>query len=264
MAEKERRVVMVAQHSPRVRARQTAEAFMKGAKAAAREAGINLSTERKTWKPEVTGLRKVQAFEALTASSEAAGKAATPSDKLEEELANVNEGKHSDHLLSKDEMLAENRMGLLLSRDQVLGKVARFLTNKLPAAQRKHAPAVISIYLRHSRNRGDQLTEDGVKLAEAQGKKLMGHLAKYVLGGKFGTEFGEHPLTPAVVLTVSHGGGKTPGQLDWVMEKILKAKMAELGGPVSHAEGLVSIAYGSGKVDYLVLRQRGIMHLHGE
>ncbi len=260
----ERKMLMIIQHSPRVRARQTAEHFMKGFMRETHRKGVSVETRGTLSEGAKSALRERKELEALTTVSEQAGKSPAPADKLEEEIAKVAAGGQSDHLVSKAEMMGENRMGLLLSRDKYLGQVARFL-RRFGASANK--PAVISIYLRHSRNKGDELTEDGKTLAEEQGRRLARHLLKYVFPHESrldrpGTT--EKKIPHAIILTVSHGGGKAPGQLDWAFEGILGKQVKEFGGPVSHAEGLITVAYGDGRTEKLFLRQHGVTHLHAD
>ncbi len=252
------RMLMVAQHSPRLRARQTAERFMKGFANEAHRRGVSIETRATLSGYSKPAGRERLEFEALTEVSKQAGKPPTPADKLEDEIAKVAAGGQSDHLVSRAEMMGENRMGLLLTRDRYIGQVARFLRRFGASADK---PAVVSIYLRHSRNKGDELTDEGAELAEGQGRRLARHLLKYVFEFP-ASKKGAKKIPPAVILTVSHGGGTAPGQLDWAFEGILNKKVSEFGGPVSHAEGLVTVAYGNGRTEKLFLRQHGVTHLH--
>ncbi len=270
-------LVMVARHSPRVRANETADNFMAGFEQEAKKHGIGINFVHGP-KGEVR-LSTRRQLESLTESSAKAGKktqskATTDEEKkknaadLETEVANINAGKTSEFLLSKDEMLASDKMGRLLTHDKLFGKLAARLAKRGNSEVRKESasahvgpngePSLVSIYLRHSRNDGDKLTDDGKALATKQGRELAKHLLENVFSQ------GASKVTPTIVLHVSHGGSaKNPGQLDWVFEKLLGKPVKDFGGQVSHAEGMVKLGYGDGSVKNLYLKQHGVTYLHG-
>ena len=251
-------MLMVARHSPRVRAMETADHFITGFQK-------GLERQRVPLKFMNLGRSKVRLttrsqLEAITTASETAEKGKLSAEELEATLAAINEGKPSEGLLSKAEMLSSSRMGYILAHDRRFGALAKRLGARAKdgEVQGNLEPTLVSIFLRHSKNDGDKLTDEGKALAEKQGHALATHLMQYVFPGSGGK------VRPTVILHVSHGGGKTPGQLDWTFEQALGKDVKAMRGQVMHAEGVVKLGYGDGTVHNLYLRQDGVMHFHSK
>lgn len=257
---------MVARHSPRVRAMETADHFMKGFEAEAARHGIEMKFMHGAGgEVRLTPRRQL---ESISETSITAGKKKAGSrDELEAAFAALNEGRESEFLLSRTEMLKPGRMGYILTHDKLFAKLAQRLAARGKKSGSGHAageaaqahneePSVVSIFLRHSKNDGDKLTDEGKALAEKQGKALAAHLTRYVFSKAKGA------VRPTIILHVSHGGGQTPGQLDWTFEEALGKDVKALRGQVMQAEGVVKLGYGNGEVRNLYLRQEGVMHFN--
>ena len=265
-------IAITARHSPRVRTRETAENFFAGFREEAEKHGIKIAAIN--GKRSTNGINRRRQLEAIPEASAALGKKPFPKEQAEREaladieLANVDSGKHSEHLISKQDILAPKRMGLLLTSARSVGELAQRLGNRVKGMRNayrlkeflgaKAEPSFVTIFLRHSKNKGDQLTEEGKILAREQGRKTAAHLMKYFFSS------GKRAVRPTVSLYVSHGGSpKIKGQLDWVLEHkdVLGRPVEELGGKLSHAEGLITLAYRSGKIKRLMLRQQAITEI---
>ncbi|MFH0713388.1 MAG: hypothetical protein V1722_02395 [Candidatus Micrarchaeota archaeon] len=253
MPEMRREILLVSPNSPRKRAANTSELFIKGFTNAAKAANISVVARPSTVK------RELEAF------SEVALQRGFPKASLEEMTAAlqvINRGDASPIFPSRAELSQRQHFGSLVSRNKAIGNAAKSLGAQMKkggAQLSDRMPVIVSIFMRHGQNKGDELLPEGKALAEKQGANVAQHLMEHALK----EENWSGPARPAVILSVTHGGiGDIPGPIDWMTEEILGKKTEEIGGNFKPGEGIVTLGYQNGSVKHFLLRKHGIVYLH--